>query len=240
MTTGDPRGRDETTLQGEAAAVARAELPPAPDAVRTVFGPYEPVAARYAEALATTGITHGLIGPREIERVWDRHVLNCAVVASLIPDEATVVDVGSGAGLPGLALAIARPDVTMYLVEPMARRIAWLDDTIARLGLPNVSTRRGRADEVDVSGTVVTARAVAKLSTLAQWTAAVADEGALLLALKGASAQAELDRDRKAAARVGWTDLEVLTVGEEVVDPPTTVVRGVYRPRRSRTKKGRH
>lgn len=210
--------------------------PAPPDSALTVYGQRLPVAIRYAGILADTGVSHGLIGPREVERVWERHVLNCAVVESLIPEGATVVDVGSGAGLPGLAIAIARPDLTIHLVEPMARRVAWLDDAVAMLDLTGVFVHRGRADEVDVTGSVVTARAVSKLSTLAGWMAPLAEDGALMLALKGASAADELTRDRAAATRAGWTDFEVVTAGDEVLDQPTTVIRARrhVRPVRSR------
>lgn len=219
---------------GGAEAQARDEsdrlAPSPPSGASGVFGERLDVAMHYGDLLADTGVSHGLIGPREVERLWERHILNCAVVATLLPDNATVVDVGSGAGLPGLAMAIARPDVSMQLVEPMARRVSWLEDAVATLGLTNTTVHRGRADEVQVRGTVVTARAVSKLSTLAGWMACVADEDALMLALKGASAAAELERDRAAAQRSGWVDLWVDTVGGGLVEQPATVIRGRYRP----------
>ncbi|MDO5628528.1 MAG: 16S rRNA (guanine(527)-N(7))-methyltransferase RsmG [Mobilicoccus sp.] len=202
-------------------------LPPAPEAAAQVFGDHLPLAVRYAEALADTGVSHGLIGPREVERMWERHVLNCAVVEELVPENAVLVDVGSGAGLPGLAIAIARPDLTVHLVEPMARRVTWLETVRDDLGLEGVHVHRGRAEEVDVQGTVVTARAVSKLATLARWMAPLTIPGGLMLALKGSSAGQEVDRDRAAATRAGWTDLAVLTAGDGLLDPPTTVVRGM-------------
>lgn len=204
-----------------------ASPPPPPLGADVVFGDRLPLAERYVALLADTGVSHGLIGPREVERLWERHVLNCAVIADAVPADAVVVDVGSGAGLPGIALALARPDVEMHLVEPMARRTQWLQTAVDALGLPQVQVHRGRAEEVDLLGDVVTARAVSKLSTLARWTAPLAREGGLLLALKGASAADELARDRQAALRAGWSELEVVHAGEDLLDPPTTVIRGV-------------
>lgn len=217
---------------GQVAPPVGAVVPPPPAAASTVFGDRLPLAEQYVALLADTGVSHGLIGPREVERLWERHVLNCAVVAELAPDDAVVVDVGSGAGLPGLALAIARPDVEMHLVEPMARRTDWLTTAVDELELPHVHVHRGRAEEVDLLGDVVTARAVSKLATLGRWMAPLAREGALMLALKGASAADELTRDRQATMRAGWTDLEVVLAGSELLDPPTTVIRGVRAPDR--------
>lgn len=238
MTADDPTGA--VSSEEEAAPFAsRAErtAPPPPPQAEQVYGSALPAATRYADLLADTGVSHGLIGPREVERVWDRHVLNCAVVESLVPENATVVDVGSGAGLPGLALALARADITVHLVEPMARRTAWLEDAVAQLGLDHVRVHRGRAEEVDVTGDVVTARAVSKLSTLARWMAPLAAPGALMLALKGASAPQELDRDRAAATRAGWVDLDVVTVGEHLLEQPTTVIRGRRTTGRARSRR---
>lgn len=202
------------------------DLPPPPPSAGLVFGESLPVARRYAELLADTGVAHGLIGPREVERLWERHMLNCAVLAELIPEGMTLVDVGSGAGLPGIAVALVRPDLAVHLVEPMARRVAWLEEAIEQLGLTHVSVHRGRADEVDVVGDVVTARAVSRLSTLCGWMAPLVGLGGVMLAIKGSSAQEELARDRAAAGRAGWSELEVIHAGVGVLDHPTTVVRG--------------
>ncbi|GAB48842.1 ribosomal RNA small subunit methyltransferase G [Mobilicoccus pelagius NBRC 104925] len=216
------------------------DVPEAPASARTVFGDRLHVATRYVELLAHTGVSHGLIGPREVPRLWERHVLNCAVVAELVPAGATVVDVGSGAGLPGLAIAAARPDLRIHLVEPMARRSDWLSVAVDELGLTGVEVHRGRAEEVDVVGDVVTARAVSKLATLAPWMAPLAHEGGLMLALKGSSAADELARDRAAAGNAGWGGLEVVHVGGEFLDTPTTVIRGTRTsPRRGRGKRSR-
>lgn len=223
---------------GQVEDVAPASAPPPPAAAESLYGDRLDTAVRYAELLADTGVTHGLIGPREIERLWERHILNCAVVEELVPQNAVVVDVGSGAGLPGLAIAIARPDLSLHLVEPMARRTAWLEDAVGALGLDTVYVHRGRADEVAVTGEVVTARAVSKLSTLAGWMAPLAKPGALMLALKGSSAPDELARDKAAAGRAGWTDFDVLTVGHELPQP-TTVICARYAPRPKRSSKRR-
>jgi 16S rRNA (guanine527-N7)-methyltransferase len=193
-----------------------------------LFGDRLPLAHRYAELLADTGVTHGLIGPREGERVWERHVINCAVLAELIEPDARVVDLGSGAGLPGIPLAIARPDLEIVLLEPMARRIAWLSDAVSELGL-SATVARGRAEEPSVlrewSGAdVVTARAVAPLSRLAGWALPLLRTGGRLLAIKGASAALEVTRDRRAVRGFGGSPPRVVQCGGAHIDPPTTVV----------------
>lgn len=192
------------------------------------FGDRLPLARRYAEHLSTTGVERGLIGPREVPRVWERHVLNCAVVAELVPDAARLVDIGSGAGLPGIPLALARPDLAVVLVEPLARRVTWLEEVVADLGL-DVRVERGRAEETAVrrrweGADVVTARAVAPLGRLAGWGVPLLRPGGTLLAVKGASAPAEVDRDAADVRRAGGGRPSVVQCGHGVVDPPTTVV----------------
>jgi 16S rRNA (guanine527-N7)-methyltransferase len=193
-----------------------------------VFGDRLPLARRFAEHLASTGVERGLLGPREAPRVWDRHVLNCAVVAELVPDGARVVDVGSGAGLPGIPLSLARPDLQIVLVEPLARRVEWLREVIADLGLELV-VERGRAEETVVrqrwkGADVVTARAVAPLSRLAAWSLPLLRTGGRLLAVKGASAPAEIERDAATVRRLGGGQPRIERCGVGVVDPPSTVV----------------
>jgi 16S rRNA (guanine527-N7)-methyltransferase len=171
---------------------------PPPEAA-CVFGERLPLATRYAAHLAGTGVERGLIGPREAPRIWERHLLNCAVVAELLPDGARVVDLGSGAGLPGIPLALARPDLEVVLVEPLARRVDWLTEVVDDLELP-VRIERGRAEEPGVrrrweGADVVTARAVAPLARLAGWALPLLRPAGVLVALKGASAQAEVARD---------------------------------------------
>ncbi len=202
--------------------------PPDPPAVAAVvFGERLPIAIRYAAVLADTGVSHGLIGPREVPRLWDRHVLNCAVVGEAMPTAgARVVDVGSGAGLPGLALAIARPDLEVHLVEPMLRRTAWLTEAIADLGLDSVTVHRGRAEEVagTLSGHYVTARAVARLAKLVRWCAPLTGPGGEIVVMKGASAGEELAEVSSRLRRLGLGPGRIVTVGATLPEPTTLVV----------------
>jgi 16S rRNA (guanine527-N7)-methyltransferase len=169
-----------------------------------------------------------LLGPREAPRVWDRHVLNCAVVAELMPDGARVVDIGSGAGLPGIPLALARPDLRIVLVEPLARRVEWLREVVADLELA-VEVERGRAEDVVVrrrweGADVVTARAVAPLARLAGWSLPLLRTGGRLFAVKGSSAAAEIERDASTVRRLGGGLPRIELCGVGIVDPPSTVV----------------
>ncbi|MBT2207004.1 16S rRNA (guanine(527)-N(7))-methyltransferase RsmG [Actinomadura sp. NEAU-AAG7] len=196
---------------------------------REVFGDALPIAERYAAFLADAGVERGLIGPREVDRLWERHLINCAVVAEAIPDGAQVVDVGSGAGLPGIVLAIVRPDLRVTLLEPLLRRTTFLNECVELLGLPNVEVRRARAEEVveEFSMDVATARAVAPLDRLAKWALPLLRPGGELLALKGERAAAELEEARPVLKRFGVRTTELLQVGRGMVDPPTTLVRVV-------------
>jgi 16S rRNA (guanine527-N7)-methyltransferase len=185
-----------------------------------------PLAVRFAEILADTGVSHGLIGPREVPRLWDRHVLNCAVVADAFSDGARLVDVGSGAGLPGVALAIVRPDLEVHLVEPMLRRTQWLSAVVEELGLDTVTVHRGRAE--DLAGTLsapfVTARAVARLDKLARWCVPLLEPGGTLVAMKGRSAAEELAQDRRALERLGLVDAVVSEHGAVWLEEPVLTV----------------
>lgn len=203
--------------------------PPPPAEAVDVFGDRLELARRYADHLATTGIAHGLVGPREASRLWERHLVNCAVMQSLIPLGQTVIDIGSGAGLPGLVLAVARPDLTVHLVEPLLRRTTWLESTIEELDLGNVVVHRGRAEEVDLVAPVVTARAVASLDKLVRWSFPMLDARGRLLALKGESAQDELDVARPLLERLGVDAARVRVVGEGRVSEPVRVVE-IVRP----------
>ncbi|MGX5669351.1 16S rRNA (guanine(527)-N(7))-methyltransferase RsmG [Kocuria rhizophila] len=197
-------------------------------AARAIFGPRLDLARRYTEHLASSGIVRGLIGPREAPRLWERHVLNCAVVQELIPADSRVVDVGSGAGLPGLCLAIARPDLQITLVEPLERRVVWLEEVVSDLELANVRVLRARAEQAkqDVGAVdVVTARAVSALVGLVDITLPLLKGRGELLALKGRSAEDELTKASKKLGRFGVRESEVLTVGEDLLAEPTTVVR---------------
>ena len=177
---------------------------------------------RYVDILETRGIERGLIGPREVPRLWDRHILNCAVVTPRIPVGATVADVGSGAGLPGMVWAIARPDLQVTLIEPLLRRTTFLTEVIDEVGLANVTVVRGRASDVSEVFDVVTARAVADLGRLGAWCLPLVRPGGLLLALKGESASAEVAMWTEAMRRDGATDIVVTSYGD--VEKPTTVV----------------
>lgn len=189
-----------------------------------VFGDRRDAAEAYVSLLLDEGMTWGLIGPREADRIWQRHVLNSAAVASLVPEGADVLDVGSGAGLPGIPLALARPDAHVTLLEPLARRVEFLELAVSRLGLEDqVVVMRGRAEDFRGGRTeIVTCRAVAPLGRLIEWCWPLV--GSELLAIKGASAADEVrknDRElrkRKLAA-------EVVSVRAHTVAEPTTVIR---------------
>lgn len=197
------------------------------EAARSIFGERLVLAERFVEHLATSGIERGLLGPRELPRLWDRHVLNCAVIAELIPSGARVADVGSGAGLPGLALAIARPDVTFVLIEPLERRVNWLREVTSDLGLDNVEIYRGRAEQAvgQYEVNVVTARAVSALTGLASLTIPLLKGSGEVLAIKGRSAREEVEKAAKVIRRLGGKSTSVVTVGGDLLDEPTTVVR---------------
>lgn len=184
--------------------------------------------------LAGPGLERGLIGPREADRLWERHILNCAVVAwnlDLVPREAAVVDVGSGAGLPGIVWALARPDLRITLVESLQRRVAFLAELVAQFDLAaRVDVRRIRAEELRTEKwTIATARAVAPLPRLLTWLAPLVRPGGSVLAFKGRSAPSEISEAVDVAARLGLTPAELHIVGRGTVDPPTTIVR--YRRR---------
>lgn len=190
-----------------------------------MFGDSLPSMKRYAELLVDTGASHGLIGPRETPRLWDRHLLNCGVLETILPYRTRVVDVGTGAGLPGLVLAITRPDLQVHLVEPMQRRITWLESVIEDIGVTNVTLHRSRAQDLAgaLKAPVVTARAVARLGELAAWCGPLVEAGGSLLALKGETVADEVERDRADVARYGGTEVRVLTLGEEILKTPTRV-----------------
>lgn len=200
------------------------------DATEVLYGQRVDVAERYVEHLVTTGIEWGLLGPREVPRIWDRHVLNCAVVQELLPTGALVADVGSGAGLPGVALAIIRSDVQFILIEPLERRVEWLNMVIEDLELENVDVIRARSEQVvdTVDVDIVTARAVSAMKSLVPITVPLLHGQGELLALKGKSAPAELEKAQKALRKYNTKTAEVLTVGEELLEVPTTVVRLTY------------
>ncbi|WP_432705160.1 16S rRNA (guanine(527)-N(7))-methyltransferase RsmG [Actinoplanes regularis] len=223
-----PSGFDPSSSIGDL-SVVDVRQPPAEvtAAAVEVFGDRLALAGRFAQLLATDGVVRGLIGPRETPRLWERHLVNCGVMAQLFPIGASVVDVGSGAGLPGIVLAVARPDLDITLVEPLARRTAFLTEAVDELGLDNVTVVRGRAEEVigQVAGAdIVTARAVAALDRLAGWCLPLARVGGRLLALKGASADEEIGEHRAGIERIGGGEPQIRLCGVGLIDPPATVV----------------
>ncbi len=225
------------------ASLADTAPPPAPPSTAAqVFGPALPLATRFAALLATDGVQRGLLGPREVPRLWDRHLLNCAVVAELVPADTEVVDVGSGAGLPGIVIAMLCPSVRMILLEPMLRRTIFLEECIAALELANVTVRRGRAEDLAgaVRADVATSRAVAPLDRLVPLSAGLVRPGGTILAIKGRDAEAELEQAAPVLRRLGVRSADVVKVGQGIVEPPATVVRirtgetGRRRPSRRR------
>jgi 16S rRNA (guanine527-N7)-methyltransferase len=237
----EPRGAQEP---------AEAILPPSPACAAVVFGARLPLARQFAEVLADTGVSHGLIGPREVPILWERHVLNCAVTHEAFPAGSAVADVGSGAGLPGLALAIARPDLQLHLIEPMLRRTTWLTATVAELGLDNCTVHRGRAEEFHevLSVPYATARAVARIDKLARWTFPLLRSGGTLVALKGSQGEQELTAQDRVLRKLGMVDARLGSYGEGLLAAPTATLEltvraqagpSVRRPARPRSPAGR-
>lgn len=203
-------------------------LPEVPASARGVFSSDRlPLITRYAESLATDGVVRGLIGPREVPRLWDRHLLNCGALAALIPEDSTVADIGSGAGLPGLVLAIARPDLRLTLVEPLLRRTTYLQEVVDELGLGNVTVVRGKADLLHGRERfdVVTSRAVAPLERLLTWSMPLVAPTGALVALKGSSIEQEIVEAGSVLRKFGCSEPEVLAVGEGLIPEPTLAVR---------------
>ena len=214
-----------------------ADVPSPPDAAAAVFGDRLDLARRYAELLAGPAVERGLIGPREVDRIWDRHILNSAAVAELIEPGARVVDIGSGAGLPGLPLAIARPDLRVALVEPMLRRTDFLTEAVDELGLP-IDVVRGRAEEPAVrtrlaDSDIIVSRAVASLDKLTRWSFPLLRSGGRMLAMKGERAEEEVVEGRPRMVALGAADVGVVRCGESYLSPPATVVVAVRGERRT-------
>ena len=205
------------------------EIEQEPAAAAAIFGDRIDVARRFADALGKHGEERGLIGPLEPPRLWSRHILNSAVIAPLFSGR--VGDVGSGAGLPGLVLAIARPDVDWVLIEPMERRVAWLSEQVDSLGLSNVEVLRARAEDWKRGPVLdaVTARAVSALRTLVPITAPLVRDGGELILLKGATAANEIEAAQKQLRKFKVTNARVEVVGAELLTEPSRVIRATVR-----------
>ncbi len=209
------------------------ELPPPPPSAVAALG--EATVARltaYGRLLATDGVIRGLIGPREVPRLWDRHLLNCAAPAEVIPPKARVADIGSGAGLPGLVLALVRDDIQVILIEPLQRRCDFLNEAIKKLGLSGrVTVRRGKADLVPpAQADIVTSRAVSALDNLAAWSLPHAKVGGRLLALKGQKAVEEIESARPVLAKWGAdADVQIIPCGEKWLEQPVLLVSATRR-----------
>lgn len=221
-------------------------MQPLPDSLRPtaerLFGDRLELAERFVTLLAEQGPERGLIGPREVDRLWERHVLNCALLADAIDEvqaagrpAATLADVGSGAGLPGVVIAIARPELQVTLIETMQRRTTWLDEVNQELDL-GIEVVRARAEDLhgERSFDLVTARAVAAMDKLAKWTLPLVADGGTLLAMKGGSAQQEIDKAAPVLKRLGGTDARIGRYGDGEVEVPTTVVHVLRTPQATR------
>lgn len=196
------------------------------EAAAEIFGDALPSAVKYAELLAGSGVERGLLGPAEADRIWERHLLNCAAIAHLVPARCSLVDVGSGGGLPGIVLAMLLPHARVTLLEPLARRVEFLSETIGELGLTNAEVVRGRAEDLagQISADLVTARAVAPLDKLVGLSLGLLRPGGRVLAIKGSSADAELAKARPVLARLGVTDARVMRVASRDGGATATVV----------------
>jgi 16S rRNA (guanine527-N7)-methyltransferase len=217
VSPGQPLDSGSPSTPGSA---AESLVPPPPAAARELFGPAIDAVIRYAGMLAGPGVERGLIGPSEAPRLWDRHLMNSAAVAGLLPPESpgepsTVIDLGSGAGLPGIVLALLRPDLRFVLLESMARRVTFLTECVAELDLANVTVHRDRAEDVAgiLTADVVVARAVAPLGRLAELALGLTRPGGLVLAIKGSSAADEIARSRPDLRRLGVRDVEIIRAG---------------------------
>ncbi|MGA9361721.1 MAG: 16S rRNA (guanine(527)-N(7))-methyltransferase RsmG [Mycobacterium sp.] len=198
------------------------------EAAAALFGPRLDIAQRYAEVLASAGVERGLLGPREVDRLWDRHLLNSAAVSELLDPGERIVDIGSGAGLPGLPLAIARPDLEVVLLEPLLRRSDFLREVVAELGL-SVDVVRGRAEEPWVRAQIgekdaAVSRAVAALDKLTKWSMPLLRTGGRMVAIKGERAPEEVRQHRRVMEATGAVDVRVVTCGANYLRPPATVV----------------
>ena len=201
------------------------EVEAEPASAAAIFGEGLSKARRYAELLVRDGELLGLVGPRELPKLWTRHILNSAVVAELVADGEDVADVGSGAGLPGIPMAIARPGAKFTLIEPMERRSEWLKIVVAELGLNNVTILRARAEEVGLAFDAVTARAVAALPQLLRLCVPLTRNGGRVIALKGSKAQDEIEKAKPLMKKLKVSGFEIVHCGSQFLAEPTLVVR---------------
>ena len=212
-----------------------------PPAAAALFGDGLERAQRYAQILAGAGVERGLIGPREADRLWDRHLLNSAALTELLDPDDQIADIGSGAGLPGIPLALARPDLRVTLIEPLLRRTDFLREVVDDLELDTIVVR-GRAEDQTVRQRVgdmdaVVSRAVSSLDKLTKWSMPLLRPGGRMLALKGERAADELDEHRRACESLGAADAKVVMCGEDYLSPPATVV--IARRKQSQPAQGR-
>ena len=208
--------------------VKHVEVSAAPGVAATLFGSRLDRAQRYAEILAGAGVERGLLGPREVDRLWDRHILNSAAIAELLETGERVADIGSGAGLPGIPLALARPDLRVTLIEPLLRRSDFLRDVVDDLGL-DMTIVRGRAEDLSVRQQVgemdaVVSRAVASLDKLTEWSMPLLRLDGRMAAIKGERAEQEIREHRSVMASLGAVDVRVMRCGADYLDPPATAV----------------
>ena len=214
-----------TSASRESAAVlGEFEAEQAPAAAAKIFGARLGLAQRFADLLVKHSDELGLLGPREMPKLWSRHILNSAVVAELVHDGEIVADIGSGAGLPGIPMAIARPDVRFVLIEPMERRSQWLERVLDELGLENARVLRARAEDVGEVFDVCTARAVSALPKLLRLVVPLTRDGGRVLALKGEKAAEEIADAKKLAKKLKLESFEIVMAGSELLTDPTRVV----------------
>jgi len=208
--------------------VKQVEVSAAPQAAEALFGSRLEHAQRYTEILAGAGVERGLLGPREVDRLWDRHILNSAAVAELLSADERIADIGSGAGLPGIPLALARPDLRLTLIEPLLRRSEFLREVVDDLGL-EITIVRGRAEDRSVREQVgemdaVVSRAVASLDKLTKWSVPLLRAGGRMVAIKGERAEEEIREHRRVMSSLGAGDVRVMRCGADYLDPPATAV----------------
>lgn len=196
-----------------------------PDSAALIFGANLPKAEAYAAALVRDGDELGLLGPREMPKLWTRHILNSAVVAELVSPGQVVGDVGSGAGLPGIPMAIAQPEAEFVLIEPMERRSDWLKQQVEEIGLTNVRVLRARAEEVGEVFDVVTARALKAMPQLLKMCVPMTKNGGEIIALKGARAAEEIEEAKPLMKKLGIASFEIVFTGAHFLEEPTRVVR---------------